>query len=215
MNLKILYDNRAEEGFLSSWGFSCLVEADINVLFDVGWDPKVLEHNMEQFGISVENIDIIVLSHAHWDHIGALPAVLSDKKSVYVPRSFSPNLKREISERASLVEVSGSMKITERVSTTGELGHTIKEQSLLIESEQGSVILTGCAHPGLENILKVCSSQKFAVIGGFHGFAKYGILRNAFMICPCHCTQHTEELEKLFPATCRRGAAGYTVGLGD
>lgn len=214
MNLKILYDNRAEKGFLSSWGFSCLIEADTNILFDVGWDPKVLGHNMKQFGISVKDIEIIVLSHAHWDHIGALPAVLSEKM-VYAPKSFSQNLKREISERASLTEVSRSMKIVESVFTTGELGKTIKEQSLRIESEQGSVILTGCAHPGLENIIEVCSPQTCAVVGGFHGFAKYDILRDAFMICPCHCTQHIRELEKLYPDTCRACAAGCTIELGD
>jgi len=34
MELKILYDNEAEEGFKSGWGFSCLVGDE--TLFDVG-----------------------------------------------------------------------------------------------------------------------------------------------------------------------------------
>ncbi len=214
MDIKILYDNRATQGFLASWGFSCLLEAEEKILFDVGWDPTVLLHNMEQFAIDLEDITTIVLSHAHWDHIGALPAVLSREKTVYVPKSFSPNLKLEISQRALLVEVSGRMEIAKGVTTTGELGTGIKEQSLHIESGKGSYIVTGCAHPGLENIIKACSPRNYAVLGGFHGFKKFNILENAFMICPCHCTQHTKELQKLYPEKFRKCAAGCTIELG-
>lgn len=214
-SIKILYDNKATKGFLAGWGFSCLVEAEKKVLFDVGWDSHVLSHNMRQFHIDVTDIDIIVLSHAHWDHIGALPAVLSDNKTVYVLESFSKNLKHEISARASLIEVSGKMHITNTISTTGELGNRIKEQSLILHCGERSYILTGCAHPGLETIITACNPEKFAVIGGFHGFSQFTILKDAFMVCPCHCTQHTKEIERLYPDIYRRCAAGCTIHIGD
>lgn len=215
MHIKILYDNRAERGFLAGWGFSCLIEGEKKVLFDVGWDPHVLLHNMGQFNIDAKDIGTIVLSHGHWDHIGALPAVLSSEKTVYVPESFSESLKREISARASLVEVSGKMQITETVSTTGELGNTIKEQSLIVESKNGTYIVTGCAHPGLETIIKACRPQEYAVIGGFHGFSQINMLKDAFMVCPCHCTQYMKEIEELYPDKYRYCAAGCTLQLGD
>jgi 7,8-dihydropterin-6-yl-methyl-4-(beta-D-ribofuranosyl)aminobenzene 5'-phosphate synthase len=215
MNIKILYDNRAEQGFMAGWGFSCLVEAEKPVLFDVGWDPEVLLHNMRQFNIDVDDIDSIVLSHAHWDHIGALPAVLSDEKTVYVPASFSKNLKREISQRAAVVEVSGATQITEHVSTTGELGSSIKEQSLRVDCSTASYILTGCAHPGLESIIKACNVHRFGVIGGFHGFSQFEILEDALMVCPCHCTHHMKELEDIYPHTYRYCAAGCSIPIGD
>jgi len=46
LKLKILYDNRALEGFRADWGFACLVEAQEVVLFDTGADGSVLRHNM-------------------------------------------------------------------------------------------------------------------------------------------------------------------------
>lgn len=210
--IRILYDNRAQQGFLAGWGFSCLVEAEEKILFDAGWDPHVLLYNMKKFGIKLEDITTIVISHAHWDHSGALPAVLSSEKTVYVPHSFSPNLKREIAARAHLVEVTKKMHITDSVFTTGELGDTIKEQSLCIKSKNGSYIVTGCAHPGLESIISACNPEHYAVIGGFHGFSNLERLQDAFMICPCHCTQHMNKIEKLYPLKTQHCAAGCVIG---
>jgi len=34
------------------------------------------------------------------------------------------------------------------------LGTGIKEQSLIIKSAKGLIIITGCAHPGIVNIVK-------------------------------------------------------------
>lgn len=214
MDLKIIYDNRAEKGFLASWGFSCLIEAEENILFDVGWDPHILLHNMQQFNMNLADIQKIVLSHAHWDHTGALPSLLSKDVTVYIPQSFSQNLKREISDRAALVEVSGKMKVSENVSTTGELGDTIKEQSLILTPSK-SFIVTGCAHPGLDTIIKAAAVPNYGIIGGFHSFSQLDILKDAFMVCPCHCTQHTEDIEKLYRDKVRTCRAGCILHLGD
>ena len=52
----------------------------------------------------------------------------------------------------------------------GELGEKIKEQSLVINAKKGNIILTGCAHPGLNNIMEKSREfgEVYAVIGGFH-----------------------------------------------
>jgi 7,8-dihydropterin-6-yl-methyl-4-(beta-D-ribofuranosyl)aminobenzene 5'-phosphate synthase len=210
MNLTIVYDNCALPRFLAGWGFSCVVEAEQSILFDVGWDQRVLLHNLAQAGIRIDDIPIIVLSHAHWDHIGALPAVLSPEKTVYVPQSFSKALKNEISERSNLVEVTGSTRITPSVISTGELGSSIKEQALYIRDES-TFVLTGCAHPGLETIVRPVSHEPFGVIGGFHGFDAFHTLQSARAIYPCHCTQHTEELKRLYPQKVHPCAAGCVI----
>jgi len=54
MELKILYDNEAEEGFRSGWGFSCLVDG--RVLFDTGADVDTLLFNMRAFNVDLEGI---------------------------------------------------------------------------------------------------------------------------------------------------------------
>ncbi|ODS35629.1 MAG: MBL fold hydrolase, partial [Candidatus Altiarchaeales archaeon WOR_SM1_79] len=155
MNLKILYDNKAREGFKSAWGFSCLIEAEEKILFDTGWDGNLLHHNMRKLNVDPKNIGKIVISHDHWDHAGGVSYILNetDDPEVFVPRSFSGRLKKEIASRARLREVSGEERISNNVFTTGELGTSIKEHSVFIETDKGFVVITGCSHPGLHNIL--------------------------------------------------------------
>lgn len=52
--------------------------------------------------------------------------------------------------------IAGPADIVPGVHTTGELGMMTKEQSLVLETKggEGVVVLTGCAHLGLENILE-------------------------------------------------------------
>lgn len=99
--------------------------------------------------------------------------------------------------RAHLREVSTATKIADEVYTTGELGGDIKEQSLVVDSERGLTIVTGCSHPGLGLILEksLGFGEVFGIIGGFHGFNQYHILRKIQLIVPCHCTQHKKEIK--------------------
>ena len=71
MELKILYDNEAMEGFRSGFGFSCFVE-EKKILFDTGGDMGTLLFNMRKFMINPREIDKIVLSHEHEDHTGGI-----------------------------------------------------------------------------------------------------------------------------------------------
>jgi 7,8-dihydropterin-6-yl-methyl-4-(beta-D-ribofuranosyl)aminobenzene 5'-phosphate synthase len=69
-----------------------------------------------------------------------------------------------------IVEVSLPMVIDDRIRTTGELGTPIIEQSLIIETRAGLIVLTGCAHPGIVNIVRQVRQwgPVDLVIGGFH-----------------------------------------------
>ena len=81
MKFKILYDNNALEGFKLDWGFSCLVENREKVLFETGADSAPLLYNMEKLKINPEDIDIVVLSHSHWDHTGGLKGFLKSNNN--------------------------------------------------------------------------------------------------------------------------------------
>lgn len=204
MKLKILYDNRAREGFKSGWGFSCLIEGNEKILFDTGWDGNILIYNMQKFGINPEDIDKIVISHDHWDHTGGLPFILNkmnDNKEIFVPESISKRLKGEISLRAKLHEVSEKQKISDKIFTTGELGRLIKEQSLFIETDKGFVVITGCAHPGVDNIIDFVKryGKVYWVIGGFHDFSNLDYLKDISLLSPCHCTTKLKEIKDLYP----------------
>ncbi len=196
VEFSVVYDNEAKNGFVEGWGFSCYVESKVRVLFDTGWDGNILLHNLELAGI--EDFDYIFLSHQHWDHIGGLNHVIDRTSWVVVPQSFSSNLKKEISRRADLIEVTGIRKIDDGIYTTGELGRHIKEQSLIVELDDGFFVVTGCSHPGLNVILETAEKLGCVrgVIGGFHGFSKIDILRNYELVVPCHCTMYKREILK-------------------
>jgi len=219
MKLTIVYDNEVlREDLDSGWGFSCHIELkENNLLFDTGWDGNILVSNMKRLGVNPKDVDNVVLSHSHWDHIGGLTNLLlvNQKLMVYVPRSFGKQLKREIATRSELVEISKPQEVTEECISTGELGTSVPEQSVMIKTSKGLLVVTGCAHPTLKNILRIAQDfgKVYAVIGGFHGFNEYDLLREISLIIPCHCTAHKREIQKLFPNAYSKGGVGCVVEI--
>lgn len=217
MDIKILYDNNARNSFIAAWGFSCLIETSNNkILFDAGWDGDILLHNMKTAGVKPEEIDKIFISHSDWDHIGGLNHILNYRKisEVYVPRSVSNNLKNEIKRYANVVEISKPRRICEKIWTTGEMGEETKEQSLIIITEKGNIVLTGCAHPGLASIIE--ESRKlgdiYTVIGGFHD-SDIEILHTIPLVIPCHCTEKIREIQQEMPDSYQSCEVGFILQI--
>lgn len=216
VNFKIVYDNEAKSGFESGWGFSCLIEfEDEKILFDTGWDGNVLLSNMENFDVSPDDIGRVVLSHAHWDHIGGLPHVRRGDMEVYVPHSFSKHLRGELASRFELHEVKEGQKIRDGVWTTGELENDIEEQSLAVKTDKGILVVVGCSHPGVRKILSAAEEvgELYGIIGGLHGFDDYEVLEGLDLIIATHCTKHKKEIAELFPKEYVEGRAGYELTL--
>jgi len=217
VKITILYDNNCRPGFKASWGFSCLIETKENsIIFDTGWDGNILLHNLGLVQVKLEEIDMVVLSHSHWDHTGGLTHILplmTDPKVVLL-ESFSENLKREIGDRAEILEIKNYQQIIDGVWTTGELGDKIKEQSLVVEigKGKGNILLTGCAHPDLKSIiqkaLKIGDGDLKAIIGGFHDAKELRMLEGIDMVVPCHCTQRMDEIGRMYPDSYGECAAG-------
>ena len=214
MELRILYDNDAKKGFMSGWGFSCLVGG--RLLFDVGADVNTLLFNMRRSSVKLDSINRVVLSHEHGDHVGGMRilSMLGDVE-VFVPTSFSSSFKRRLAayENVSLVEIDEARKISNAVYTTGELGRFIKEQSLIVETDNGLTVVTGCSHPRLERILKVASrfGDIYGVVGGFHGFSRLEALEGIRLIVPCHCMVRKKEILALYPKTSMKCSAGCRI----
>lgn len=199
--LTILYDNQAAEGLRSAWGFSCLIEHKSKLLFDTGWNSRILLHNMEQMAIDPKAIETVVISHNHWDHKGGLRGLLKangKKAKVYSPKDFSK-----------------PTEICNGIYSTGMLGRIIKEQSIIMKLERGVLLITGCAHPGLGKIIEV--AKKFGnvcgVLGGFHGFSDLKKLEGIDLLAPCHCTKHINRIMNKYPEQYREIMAGSVLHL--
>ena len=216
MKLITVYDNEvypeaSATGLTSEWGFSCLIEVSgERILFDTGGDGSILLRNMGRLGIDPEDLTTIVLSHEHWDHTGGLSDLIGTNRDaeVYLLASFSESFKNEI--KNPVMEVHGPAKICDRVHTTGELGTSIKEQSLVLETKSGMVVITGCAHPGIGAIMDAASGfgKIYGIIGGFHGFDEYHLLNGVEFLSPCHCTQHLSEIVSRFPDAYHKNGVG-------
>ncbi len=207
LDLTIVYDNNPyNEELETRWGFSCLIEGlEETILFDVGGESAVLLKNMEKLKIDPKKVNVIVLSHIHYDHIGGLSDFLKKNSlvTVYLPQSFPQSIKDKVKKvGAKLVEVYSLRKICKNAYSTGELGSWIKEESLIIKTSKGLVAITGCAHPGIVNIVKkakeMLKTDVYLVLGGFHlcwvnawqikGIAKGLKEQKVKKVAPCHCS---------------------------
>ena len=201
MKITIIYDNNANPGFKADWGFSCLIENSKKILFDTGADSETLLYNMKLLKIGPKTIDTVVISHNHWDHNGGLKGFLKaneNKAKIYQPTAFSK-----------------PTKISEGIYSIGALGLFIKEQSLVIKTNKGNIIITGCAHPGLENIIDKAKQlgKIYAVLGGFHSFNKLNALKGIELIAPCHCTQYKQEIKEKYPQQFKEIKAGSIIEI--
>jgi len=161
--------------------------------------------NMARLNIDPTGIEKVVLSHIHGDHTGGLTGLVQAgaRPTVYVPPAFPDNFKRQISALTELVEVETGQEIASGMYTTGELhGGGVDEQALVVPTDAGLVVITGCAHPGIVRIVRAAKALFDApvhlVLGGFHlgghsaaqvegildEFRALGVAR----VSPMHCT---------------------------
>ena len=215
IEISVVYDNNPFDQTLQpDWGFSCFIRGlDRTILFDTGGSGEILLKNLSKMGISPDEIDIIFLSHEHYDHIGGLAALLDKTANcdVCIPNFFSDDLKDMILKKnGHPVKIHEMTSLGDNAYTTGVISGWIKEQSLVLEIPKGLILLTGCAHPRIITIIQTVRSyfkqDIYMVIGGFHlgayetdelkeiihSIREAGIIK----IGPAHCSG--EEARQLF-----------------
>jgi 7,8-dihydropterin-6-yl-methyl-4-(beta-D-ribofuranosyl)aminobenzene 5'-phosphate synthase len=107
--------------------------------------------------------------------------------------------------------VTTPIEIATNVFSTGELMQV--EQSLAISTDNGLVVISGCAHPGVGPILEAASfyGKVSALIGGLHGFREYDLLNGLNLVCACHCTANKSQIEALHPDKWVEGGVGTVI----
>lgn len=206
IHITIIYDNyQADQNLDTDWGFACLVEYQGNkLLFDAGRKAELYKKNVEQLGINPEGIPTLFISHEHGDHTAGMPWIIEVNPSIlcYLPSSYAEQLKA----RGTLPPNSKAVKKPGHLYgpfySTGDNFVAFREQGLVIKTENGGVLLTGCGHPGVVAMVKTAEEELgieiHTVIGGLHlmhtsekdlelladRLKEMGVKQ----ICPTHCT---------------------------
>jgi 7,8-dihydropterin-6-yl-methyl-4-(beta-D-ribofuranosyl)aminobenzene 5'-phosphate synthase len=180
----------ASDDLVGEPGVSYLIRADeTTILFDVGFNergehPSPLLRNMATLGVDIADIDALVISHAHGDHLGGMSrqmrrtfAISSqpiDLKGIpaYVPAPLS-------NPTARVVVVDGPRVVAPGVASMGPIPRQLfffgwtPEQSLAVNVEgKGIVLVSGCGHPTLQRIVDraemLFHEPIYGVVGGLH-----------------------------------------------
>lgn len=206
LKLSIVYDNHSFDPRLkTAWGYAMVAEYRGHTsLFDTGGDSRTLLNNMRILGVDPARIESLAISHNHRDHTGGLNGLFKTgvRPTIYLPPSFPTRFKRRVGRKTGIVEVTPGQAIAAGVYTTGEMYNAVTEQSLVIQTGSGLVIVTGCAHPGIIKIIEQAKALFDApvnlVMGGFHLRSKNKAEMMAILadfsrlevgkVAPSHCT---------------------------
>ncbi len=246
MRITALLENTTNEQALkSAHGLSLYIETGKHkVLFDTGPNGFFAD-NALKLGISLEDVDTLIISHGHSDHGGGLKRFLeiNKKAKIYVrPTAFEGHsikvlffqfpvsLDKKLYDPERFVytdavhciddelllfsDVQGKKclsssgnKLYKRASRGIEQDDFDHEHNLLIACQGKSVLLAGCAHRGIVNIVEraeeLTDGKLDVAIGGFHlynsptGKSESDVLINevanalsnwSAKYCTCHCT---------------------------
>ncbi len=205
MKLTVLSEALALEGFGYEHGLSFLIEADgKKILFDTG-ASDLYRKNAGRLRIDLKEVDLVVLSHGHFDHGDGL-AHIRDKPLLCHPGCFRKRYRKsgygslglelsreELEERLTIETTVHPRQLTPNLWFLGEIPRRndfeAKRTKYLLEDGKedfitddsalacltgsGMVVISGCAHSGICNIIsharRVTGADRVeAVAGGFH-----------------------------------------------
>ncbi len=196
MKISILCENQVGEdqakNCQAEWGLSLFIESnEKRILFDAG-HTGIFAKNAQAMNIDIEQCDLIVLSHYHWDHLEGLfhyqfqkridlichPDLIqkcTHEERIYLEQSFN------------LILSKVALKLNEHIYFLGEIPRMthfekgkykdlpmLEDSAIAIKTTDGCVVISGCSHSGIVNICeqaKRVTQQKISIVlGGFHLF---------------------------------------------
>lgn len=273
LTLVVLIENKScSDEMLPEHGMSIYIEFNgVTALYDTGQTDLIIENSLAA-GIAPSDIDIIAISHGHYDHTGGLLPLLKTNpnqisiytgigafRQKYASKTDKPMYENglpypleEIEDLAKeIIEVEGKAEIAPNMYLIGPAPFKTKfenvhprmqlkdgedyipddmadERSLVLDTSEGLVILTGCAHRGPANIVldvkeKFPGKEIALILGGFHlGMTdeeeleeKIELFKNFNIpaIGLCHCTggKATRRFIKEFPDNCFIAPTGTEI----
>lgn len=253
MELTVLMENTAPEGLAREHGLSVYINyRDTPLLLDGGSSGKFLE-NADTLTVDITNIKTAVLSHGHYDHGDGLAVFLRENGDAAVycrPGAVEEHWSDNGGER-HYIGLSGEMREllarrarwvdgpTELLPGAWLLPDGVDhEQSLVLEGEEGLVVLNSCCHAGAGYIVREVKEffpgrEVRALVGGLHLMGKNthclgvapGIVKNlgkwlfeelgVGTLYTGHCTGGPafELLKEAYPDRVVRLTTGLTIKL--
>ncbi|MFC2168643.1 MBL fold metallo-hydrolase [Acidobacteriota bacterium] len=217
----ILYNNTSiNDSIIADHGFSCLIESgDFSLLFDVGRKSDKFIANASKLDMNLSKINHVFISHIHDDHMGGIFDILAkcNKPALYMPFSYPEMPGEPLGEKADrdfktmleklnpfvsqIIQNKEPDQIDDKFFTTGIIEEQTYEHGLIVPTSEGLVIITGCAHPGILEIVKrakdLMKQNIYFVMGGFHLISTdtpqvqdvaQELRKLTKYIGPCHCT---------------------------
>jgi N-acyl homoserine lactone hydrolase len=126
-----------------------------------------IENALSEIGVRPDSIDIVVLTHLHWDHcqnnhlfprakffvqreeLRYAIAPLPYHAAIY--ESITVNMKPLWLDLPDIEVVSGDRQIADGISLVYTPGHTPGHQSVVVDTSQGKIAIAGCMVPTFEN----------------------------------------------------------------
>jgi 7,8-dihydropterin-6-yl-methyl-4-(beta-D-ribofuranosyl)aminobenzene 5'-phosphate synthase len=178
---------------ISGHGVSYLIRTDAaTILMDVGHNPDELDiapfmQNMQNLGIDWEEIDRIVISHPHPDHVGGMAAWRQHTVSFgELPGGIGERMVFVPSDMAFQGAIHATIPTlpSSDVATTGVISYPEvfplslfnprgEEQALVVNvGGEGLVLITGCGHPTIEKLIAraedLYNLPVIGIVGGLH-----------------------------------------------
>jgi N-acyl homoserine lactone hydrolase len=118
-------------------------------------------------GVKPESIDIVVLTHLHWDHCqnhhlfpnAKFMVQREEMRYAIAPLPFHASMYEAITinmkplwlDMPRIEMVDGDRQIADGIALVYTPGHTPGYQSVLVETQQGKIAIAGCMVPTFEN----------------------------------------------------------------
>jgi len=235
----------SSDEFRSEHGLSLYIETENHkLLFDTGASDLFAE-NAKKMGIDLSAVDLVVISHGHYDHGGGLKTLLdinSTAKIYFHEKAFTNHYSNRSGNKV-YIGLNGSLFPNDRFVLCGErlvIDEEIElfsdvrqkrlvpsgnvelfkscegifvqddfahEQNLIISQGEKTLLIAGCAHNGIVNILDrfhfIKGRMPDYVIGGFHLYSHSAkrsekpetvdeigriLLKTQSHFYTCHCT---------------------------
>ena len=145
-----------------------LIRGEKNILVDVGHMGRrtLLVPALQSHGLQLSDIDIVVLTHSHWDHAQNVdlfhqakffihPKELDYTRSLRKDDLFTPANFLDMMRPYTVEEVVDGMEIEPGVHLIDTPGHTRGHISVIVDTSEGKVAVTGDALPDVISTIRM------------------------------------------------------------